>query len=84
MTRCGATSSLGAMLGKMERGSKAPAPLAGKSTLNRLEHAPAEGAAGRYHKIGHDGAAIAALFVDLFIDAHAKPPREFVLDLGRH
>ena len=29
------------------------APLAGKSTLNRLEHAPA-GAATRYHKIGHD------------------------------
>jgi hypothetical protein len=31
-------------------------PLAGKSTLNRLEHAPA-GAPTRYHKIGHDGPA---------------------------
>jgi Transposase DDE domain group 1 len=72
---------LGAMLGKLEREAEAPALLAGKSTLNRLEHAPAEGAAGRYHKIGHDGAAIAALFVDLFLDAHAKPPREIVLDL---
>jgi hypothetical protein len=72
---------LGAMLGKLEREAEAPALLAGKSTLNRLEHAPAEGMAGRYHKIGHDGAAIAALFVDLFLDAHAKPPREIVLDL---
>ena len=27
------------------------APLAGKSTLNRLEHAPTEGPA-RYHKMG--------------------------------
>jgi hypothetical protein len=65
---------LGAMLGKLKRGSQAPAPLAGKSTLNRLEHAPTDGAGGRYHKIGHDGAAIAALFVDLFLDVHAKPP----------
>ena len=72
---------LGVLLGKLERGAEAPAVLAGKSTLNRLEHAPAEGATGRYHKIGHDGAAIEALFVDVFLDAHSKPPREIVLDL---
>jgi hypothetical protein len=71
---------LGAMLGKLERRAEALAPLAGKSTLNRMKHAP-EGATGRYHKIGHDSAAIAALFVDLFLDAHSKPPREIVLDL---
>jgi hypothetical protein len=65
---------LGVMLGKLNRTAETPAPLAGKSTLNRLEHAPAEGVNGRYHKIGHDGAAIEALFVDLFLDAHAKPP----------
>jgi len=55
------------------------APLAGKSTLNRLEH----GAAGadRYRRIAHDGAAIEALFVDLFLDAHDRPPNEIVLDL---
>jgi hypothetical protein len=34
------------------------APLAGKSTLNRLEHAPS-GEPSRYHRIGHDGQAIA-------------------------
>jgi hypothetical protein len=56
------------------------APLAGKSTLNRLEHAP-EGEASRYHKIGHDGAAIEDLFVELFLDAHAKPPKRIILDL---
>jgi len=54
--------------------------LAGKSTLNRLEHAP-EGAPGRYHKIGHDGRAIEDLFVDLFMEAHATPPKRIVLDL---
>ena len=71
---------LGVLLGSFDRGSAAPEPLAGKSTLNRLEHAPT-GGPGRYHKIGHDGAAIERLFVDLFLDAHAKTPREIVLDL---
>ena len=57
------------------------APLAGKSTLNRLEHAPV-GEPGRYHRIGHDAAAIEALFVDLFLEAHRKgPPRQIILDL---
>ena len=56
------------------------AALAGKSTLNRLEHAP-EGAPGRYHKIGHDPAAIEHLFVDLFVEAHKKPPKRITLDL---
>ena len=56
------------------------AALAGKSTLNRLEHAP-EGAAGRYHQIGHDPAAIEHLFVDLFLEAHKKPPKRITLDL---
>ena len=55
------------------------APLAGKSTLNRLEHAPSE--PSRYHKIGHDGAAIERLFVDLFLEAHPTPPQEIILDL---
>ena len=56
------------------------APLAGKSTLNRLEHAPL-GAPTRYHKIGHDRSAIERLFVDLFLEAHDEPPGEIVLDL---
>ena len=56
------------------------AALVGKSTLNRLEHAPA-GTATRFHRIGHDTAASEGLFVDLFIEAHKTPPREIVLDL---
>jgi hypothetical protein len=55
-------------------------PMAGKSTLNRLEHAPT-GAPTRYHKIGHDAVAIERLFVELFLDAHRKPPPQIVLDL---
>ena len=55
------------------------APLAGKSTLNRLELSRAE--LSRYHKIGHDVAAIEALLVDLFLDAHSAPPTQIILDL---
>jgi hypothetical protein len=70
---------LATLVGKLEARRQDCAPLAGKSTLNRLEHAPA--GASRYHKIGHDGAAIERLFVDLFLEAHKTPPRQIVLDL---
>jgi hypothetical protein len=71
------------LLGKLERHADEMAPLAGKSTLNRLEHMPgAEGQARRYHKIDHDETAIERLFVDVFVEAHGKkPPRRIVLDL---
>jgi hypothetical protein len=55
------------------------APLAGKSTLNRLELSRAEPT--RYHKISHDPEAIESLFVGLFLDAHKKAPKQIVLDL---
>jgi hypothetical protein len=55
------------------------APLAGKSTLNRLELS--RETATRYHKISHEPAAIEALFVDLFLDAHEAAPEQIVLDL---
>ena len=70
---------LATLAGKLTARRKNCAPLAGKSTLNRLEHAPSEPA--RYHKIGHDGAAIERLFVDLFLEAHKTPPKEIILDL---
>jgi len=54
--------------------------LAGKSTLNRLEHAGKIGL-DRHHKLDHDATAIERLFVDLFIDAHRSPPIRIVLDL---
>jgi len=71
---------LAALSGKLEARRRDCAPLAGKSTLNRLEHAPT-GAATRYHKIGHDRRAIERLFVDLFLEAHTAPPRQIVIDL---
>src|SRR3954452_24507110 len=55
------------------------APVAGKSTLNRLELSKLEPT--RYHKISHNPVAIKNLLVDLFVEAHARPPREIILDL---
>src|ERR1700726_275530 len=54
-------------------------PVAGKSTLNRLELSRPEPT--RYHKISHDPAAIESLFVTLFLQAHEQPPRQIILDL---
>jgi hypothetical protein len=67
------------LAGKLEAGRKDCAPVAGKSTLNRLELSRAT--ATRYHKIAHDQAAIERLFVTLFLEAHKAPPREIILDL---
>jgi hypothetical protein len=55
------------------------APLAGKSTLNRLELS--RPTATRYHKISHDPTAIESVFVDLFLDAHKQAPKQIILDL---
>jgi len=71
---------LAALSGKLGARRRGCAPLAGKSTLNRLEHAPS-GSGTRYHKIGHDGDAIERLLVDLFVEAHEAAPAEIVLDL---
>jgi len=54
--------------------------LAGKSTLNRLEHTPKRHGA-KYHKIDCDGARVDALLVELFLEAYERAPREIVLDL---
>jgi hypothetical protein len=70
---------LAALAGRLEARRKDCAPLAGKSTLNRLEHAPS--GLSRYHRIGHDSAAIERLLVELFLDAHARIPHEITLDL---
>ena len=65
--------------GKLEARRADCAPLAGKSTLNRLELSRSEPT--RYHKISYDAAAVEGLFVDLFLDAHAVPPLQITLDL---
>jgi hypothetical protein len=53
-------------------------PLAGKSTLNRLE---LTGRSARYHKISYSAEAVDRLLVDLFLESHTTPPAEIVLDL---
>ena len=72
--------AMAVLAGKLEARRRDCAPLAGKSTLNRLEHGTL-GTPTRYHKIGHDPAAIESLFVALFLDAHRSPPKQIVLDL---
>ena len=49
-----------------------------KSTLNRLE---LTGRSPRYHKIGYSAPALDRLLGDLFLESHATPPTEIVLDL---
>ena len=70
---------LAVLTGKLEGRREDCAPLAGKSTLNRLELSREEPT--RYHKIAHDTAAIEALFVDLFLEAHRRAPEQIILDL---
>jgi hypothetical protein len=57
--------------------------LAGKSTLNRLELTLPEAdiAQQRYKKILFDLESADRLLVDLFVEAHAVPPTEIILDL---
>jgi hypothetical protein len=55
------------------------AAVAGKSTLNRLELSRQQPT--RYHKIAYDEAAIEALPVTLFLEAHKRPPKRIILDL---
>src|ERR1700680_4822568 len=70
---------LAVLASKLEARRADCAPLAGKSTLNRLELSRAEPT--RYHKISYDAAAVEGLFVDLFLDAHSAAPPQLTLDL---
>jgi hypothetical protein len=68
------------LAGKLAARRKNCAPVAGKSTLNRLELGQDE-PTPPYHKIGHDPKAIEAAFVDLFVNAHRRAPQQIILDL---
>jgi len=67
------------LAGKLAARREDCAPVAGKSTLNRLELSRLE--PSRYHKISHNPVAIKRLFVDLFLEAHERAPNEIILDL---
>jgi hypothetical protein len=67
------------LAGKLEARREDCAPVAGKSTLNRMELSRLQPT--RYHKISHNPIAIKRLLVDLFLEAHERPPNEIILDL---
>src|SRR5918993_5002384 len=70
---------LAMLAGKLTARRSDCAPLAGKSTLNRLEGSRT--ALTRYHKIAHDPAQIEQLLVTLFLEAPRTAPKQIVLDL---
>jgi hypothetical protein len=70
---------MGALVGKLTARRADCAALAGKSTLNRMELFSAH--TGRYHKIIPDAEAMDRLWVDLFLEAHRRAPKQIVLDL---
>lgn len=59
----------------------AESPLAGKSTLNRLELTGEAGAEDRYKKIHYDAEAIDELLGKVFVEAHPQVPEQIVIDL---
>jgi Transposase DDE domain group 1 len=63
------------LAGKLTARRKNCAPVAGKSSLSRLELGTEEPTP--YHKIGHDPEAIERAFVD----AQQEPPQQIILDL---
>src|SRR5438309_6649097 len=54
-------------------------PLAGKSTLNRLELG--NGQRDRYKKITFWKPGVDELLVNVFLEAHPKPPEQIILDI---
>jgi Transposase DDE domain group 1 len=68
---------LALLAGKREIGE----PLAGKSTLNRMELTPAGPPSLRYHKITYSAEALDELLVEIFLESRERVPREIVLDL---
>ena len=71
---------LAVLAGKLQPKRPDCAPLAGKSTLKRLELS-LKNQTSRHCKIGHDPAAIERLLVTLFLEASGPPPKRIILDL---
>jgi len=72
--------ALAVVAGKLTAQREDCEPLAGKSTLNRLEHLPKRHGK-KYHKIDFHQAKADALLVEMFIEAHDKAPGRIVIDL---
>src|SRR3954471_17637230 len=56
-------------------------PLAGKSTLNRLELGGESEADNRYKKVHYAAPAMDELLVKIFLEAHTEAPPEIIIDL---
>jgi DDE family transposase len=68
--------------GSRRRRSDRGQPLAGKSTLNRIELTPVGADGGhRYKKVTCSIGQVEDLLVTLFLQAHQEPPESIVLDL---
>ena len=67
------------LAGKLSARRADCAPVAGKSTLNRLELS--RPAPSRYHRITYDEGAIEGLAVEVFLEAHKRMPKQIILDL---
>ncbi|CDN15455.1 Mobile element protein [Richelia intracellularis] len=55
--------------------------MAGKITLNRLEHCPEDVSSiknSRYYRIDYDAKAIKTLLVELFLESYHQPPRQII------
>ena len=67
---------------RRHRESDVGKPLAGKSTLNRMELRPEQDKHRRYRKIEADKAGLDSLLVDVFLEAHeGDASLEVVLDV---
>lgn len=77
---------LGIAVGKVESEHSRCAPLAGKSTLNRLEqamHVAGDLSEQRYVKFRVKPTEMESLLVRVFIEQHAREPKQIILDIGR-
>lgn len=71
-------------VGQLEPPAAGCAPLAGKSTLNRLEQAPhgdAQSLNRRYVRFAIDPTAMESFFVEQFVKLNPEVPNEIILDL---
>ena len=76
---------LGMAVGKLESGHDRCAPLAGKSTLNRLEKSHrrdgSDAVDKRYVKTELDPFKLEQVFLDIFITRPSTPPQVLILDM---
>jgi hypothetical protein len=71
---------LAVLAGKLKANRENCEPVAGKSTLNRLERIPKRHG-GKYHKIDFHQDKADELLMNMFLEAHDRSPGSIILDL---